>query len=80
MAPWIPLDSGHVIHEGDIVAVIDWTQGKASRANRELVSYARAHGFLIEEGNDPKSLVLTRDKVFLLRASTRSIRKKMDRT
>ena len=80
MAPWIPLDSENVIYADDIVAIIDWTQGKASRANKELVGYARAHGLLIEEGSDPKSLVITKDRVLLLRASQKSGRKKLDRT
>ncbi len=80
MEPWIPLGSKKVIYAGDVVAAIDWTQGKASGANRELVGYARAHGFLSEDGSEPGSLLITKDRVFLLKASQKSIRKKLDRT
>ncbi len=81
MAPWIELGPENVIASGDIIAVIDWTQAKARRVNRELVSYARAHGFLTEDPREPKaSLVIAKDRLFLLKASAGSIRKKLDRT
>ncbi|HHX28823.1 MAG: hypothetical protein ACOX5Q_08570 [Bacillota bacterium] len=81
MEPWIELGPENVIHAGDIIAVIDWTHGKTIGANRELVGYARAHEFLVEDSGEQKaSLVIARDRVFLLKASTRSIRKKLDRT
>lgn len=81
MAPWIDVGSENVIFVDDIVAVVDWISGRMSQSNRELVGYARAHGFLIEDGDSPKaSLLVTKDKVLLLAASTGSIRKKLDRT
>ena len=61
----------------DIVAILDWASGKESKDNRELVSYARAHGFLSEESEDAKSLVVARDKVFLLRASAPTLRRQL---
>jgi hypothetical protein len=81
VAPWIELGQENVIASGDIIAVIDWTQAKAGRVNRELVGYARAHGFLTEDAREPKvSLVIAKDRLFLLKSSAGSIRKKLDRT
>lgn len=67
-----------VVREDDIVAVLDWTWGKESPDNRELVSYARAHGFLVEDGELKQSLVVARNKVFLTSVSVGTLRKRLD--
>jgi len=64
----------------DVVAVVGWASGKESRENRELVSYARAHGFLFVETEEPRSLVVARNGVFLLRRSAAAIKKQLART
>ena len=64
----------------DIVAIVGWNHGKQSRVNRELVGYARAHGLLLEEAEDPKTLVVARTGVFLLGRSTVAIKKRLART
>lgn len=81
MAPWIDTGSENVIFISDIVAIVDWVSGRNSQYNRELVGYARAHGLLFEEGEGNKAtLVIAKDRILLLRASSKSIRKKLDRT
>jgi hypothetical protein len=67
------------VNQGDIIAVLDWKSGKESGANREVVSYARAHGFLVEDGGEaPRSLVIAQDKVYLTRAFARRLRSWLD--
>lgn len=60
------------------MAVLDWKWGKESQGNREMVSYARAHGFLVDErAEDPLGLVVTSDKVYLLKSSAATIRDRL---
>lgn len=63
----------------DIVAILDWRTGRESSGNREMVSCARAHGSLVEDGaGAAKSLVVTRDRVYLARASPRALRFRLE--
>lgn len=77
---WIALGRDVVVPERDIVVVLDWVSGKESAHNRELVSYARAHGFLVEEGDVRQALVIAGDAVFLTRLSVSALRRKLTRT
>jgi hypothetical protein len=58
------------------VLVLDWTIGTESSENREMVSYARAHGFLTESTEPPVSLVVTRSRLFLTPVSAVTLRKR----
>ena len=46
------LAGGQVIDASSVIMAIDWSVGKESSDNRELVGYARAHGFLVETTKD----------------------------
>lgn len=59
------------------MVILDWTWGKESLDNRGLVSYARAHGFLTEDGGAKQSLVIARERVFLTSVSVGTLRRRL---
>lgn len=62
----------------EIVVILDWKWGKESAGNREMVSYARAHGFLVEEGaGEPLGLVVTQERVYLTKASAAALKDRL---
>lgn len=61
----------------EIVVVLDWSAGRLSAENREMVGYARAHGFLVEAGGLPQSLVVTKDKLYLIQVTAATLRKRL---
>jgi hypothetical protein len=40
--------------------------------------YARAHGFLVEAGGPPQSLMVTRDKLYLTKVTAATLRKRLE--
>jgi len=78
---WVEVASGYVFPGEEIVAVVDWRTGKHLPANREFLSCARAHDILVEDGKGlARSMLVTRDKVFLLSPNVRTIAKHLSRT
>lgn len=71
------LGPGCVVNDADIVMVLDWQSGKESPENREMVSYARAHGFLVESGGPPQSLVVTGERLFLTPVTAATLWKRL---
>lgn len=61
----------------EIVIILDWNAGRLSAENREMVGYARAHGFLVEAGGLPQSLVVTKDKLYLTQVTAATLRKRL---
>lgn len=61
----------------EVVMVLDWGAGRLSAENREMVGYARAHGFLVEAGGLPQSLVVTKDKLYLTQVTAATLRKRL---
>lgn len=68
---------GFVISDAEVVMVLDWQSGKAYSVNRQMVSYARAHGFLVEAGGPPQSLVVTKNKLFLTPVTAATLWKRL---
>lgn len=66
-----------MVSDGEIVAVLDWATGKDAPENRQMVGYARAHGFLVESAQPPQSLVVTGRKLFLTAVSVATLRKRL---
>jgi len=77
VAGWISLGPGAVIGEDEIIAVLDWTRAKRSPENRQMVSYARAHRFLVEWGDSPQALVITKEKLFLTTVTAATLKKRL---
>lgn len=65
------------VGDDEIVAVLDWTRARESPSNREFLSYARAHGLLVEESGAHRSLVVTTDKVFLASVSAATLQRRL---
>ncbi len=76
----VHVTGGQVIEASSIILAIDWGFGKDSPDNRELVAYARAHGFLVDKGFGPGVLIVTSDKVYLLPGSLRSLMQRLKQT
>jgi hypothetical protein len=76
------LAGGQVIDASSVIMAIDWSVGKESSDNRELVGYARAHGFLVEndKGLSSRVLVVTSDNVYLLPGSLRDLARRLNQT
>lgn len=75
------LGADNVVFCEDVLLVLDWTRAGSRPANRELVGSARARDSLVEDKQGKKlSLVITKDKMYLLSASSARIRNKLDRT
>ena len=68
---------GVVVSDAEVVMILDWQSGKASTENRQVVSYARAHGFLVDAGGSPQSLVVTKDKLFLTPVTAATLWKRL---
>ena len=67
-----------VVDRDEIVVVLDWKSGKESPGNREMVSYARAHGCLVgDPSGEAQSMVVTKDKVYLTRASAATLKARL---
>jgi hypothetical protein len=66
------------VNGDEVVIVLDWGAGRLSAENREMVGYARAHGFLVEAGGPPQSLVVTRDKLYLTKVTAATLRKRLE--
>lgn len=66
-----------VVGEEEIVAILDWNSAKARPENREMVGYARAHGFLWEREKSPQALVVTRSKLYLVSATAATLRRRL---
>ncbi|MEX0973818.1 MAG: extracellular matrix/biofilm biosynthesis regulator RemA family protein [Bacillota bacterium] len=69
---------GTIVNVSEVVMVLDWASGKDSSENREMVSYARAHGFLVEAKDPPQSLVVTEHSLYLTPVSAATLRKRFD--
>ncbi|QUL97838.1 MAG: hypothetical protein IMF26_07005 [Candidatus Fermentithermobacillus carboniphilus] len=77
MSYWVDLTGEKVVVASEIVLVLDWTTGKDLPINREFVSHARACGLMVPGEIPQKSLLVTRDRVYLLPVSTRTIERHM---
>lgn len=77
---WISIGHDWAVPAGEIIAIIDWRACRQSPASREMVSYARAHGFLQEEEGPLRTLVITDREVFLVSASAGRIARKTGQT
>ncbi|HHW27338.1 MAG TPA: hypothetical protein GXX23_08400 [Firmicutes bacterium] len=77
---WSYIGAGSVIDAETVVVALDWRQGKNSPMNRELVGYARAHGFLGHEDEDAGILLVTSDKVWLLQGSVKTLKRRLEQT
>ena len=77
---WSYIGAGSVIDGQTVIVALDWKVAKESANNRELVGYARAHGFLEEEHAEPKIMLVTSERVILLPGSLRSLRKRLEQT
>ncbi len=68
------------MRDDDIVAIVHWKTCKDSHATREMISYARAHGFLNQDEGVLRSVVITGCGIFLLSQSVGLIARKMGQT
>ncbi len=74
------IGAGTVVDGDAVIVALDWRNAKNSVNNRELVGYARAHGFLVETSEEPKIMLLTSDQVMLLPGPLRSLKRRLEQT
>ncbi len=77
---WSYIGAGSVLDAETVVVALDWNSAKKSADNRELVGYARAHGFLSQEHGVPKIMLVTSEKVMLLPGSLRGLKRRLEQT
>lgn len=68
---------GLVVGAAEVVMILDWQSGRESTENRQMVSYARAHGLLVDAGGPPQSLVVTKEKLFLTPVTAATLGKRL---
>ncbi len=71
------LGPGLAVKDDEVIVVLDWQIGKGAQENRQMVSYARAHGFLVEAAGPPQSLVVTKEKLYLTPISAATLWKRL---
>lgn len=74
------IGGGAVVDEDEVIVALDWKNARKAANNRELVGYARAHGFLVEALEEPKTVLITSDRVIMLSGSLKSLKRRLEQT
>ncbi len=74
------LKGDQVVDTSTVILAMDWDRAKESSYNKEMASYARAHGFLVDKNLGTGVLLLTSEKMYLLPGSLKSIKKTFSQT
>ena len=74
------LGQGHTIPAKDVVLIADWEATTDSQDTTDFLDISDEEGFIIDyaEEKDPKSFVVTEEKIYYSIISSETLRKRMN--